>query len=119
MLEYCVALVSVQHLSTAEEHCKLHLVAFSQKFAGVIELDIQVVLVGFGPEPDFLQCSGVLMGLFTTIATLAFLLIQPLAVIHYPADRRLAVGSDLDKIQAGLPGLGCCVIFVYDTYLIV
>ena len=54
-IKYLIALVLVQHLTTAEEHCELHLVAFFQKLTGVIKLDSQVVSVGFRPESDFLQ----------------------------------------------------------------
>jgi len=94
----------VEQLTSAEEHRELHFVAFLQKLAGVIDLGSQVVFVGFGPEPDFLQRSHVADALFVRVAYLAFLLIQPFAVIHYPADRRAAFGGDLHKVQTGFTG---------------
>jgi len=94
----------VQQLTSAEEHRELHFVAFLQKFPGVIDLDSQVVFVGFGPEPDFLQRPSVVGALFVRVAYLALLLIQPFAVIHNPADRRVAFGGNLHKVQACFTG---------------
>lgn len=91
-------MVLVQHLASSEEYRELHPVAFFEEFTCVIYLYIQVVLFGFRPESDFLQCRGVLLVFFMCLTCLSFLLIQPLAVIYYPANGRLTRWSDFYKV---------------------
>ena len=98
MVKNYVPLVLVQNLASAEEHCELDLVAFFQKFTGVIELNRQVVLVGLRPESDFLQRPGVVLAFFMRFTGLALLLIQPLAIIHYPTNRRVALWCNFHKV---------------------
>jgi len=99
LVENLVSPVLMQHLPAAEEQCELDLVAFLQKFACVICLDFDVVLVGFGTQPDFLKHSGMMLAFFVAVANFAFLLVEPFAVIHYSADRRVAGGRNLDEVE--------------------
>ena len=96
----------VQHLPASEEDGELHPVPFLQERPGVTDLDLQVVTVGLRPEPDFLERRDRMLGLLVGVADPPFLLVEPLAVIHDPADRRLAVRRDLHKVQTGFLGLG-------------
>ena len=98
LVKHSITLVLVQHLTSAEEYRELYFVAFFQKFTGVIELDSQVVFVGSRPESDFLQRCSVVLTFFTSLASLALLLIQPLAIIHYPAHRWVARWCDFHKV---------------------
>ena len=119
MVKHFVTPVLVQHLTSPEEHSKLHSVAFLQKFPGVIELDNQVVLVCFWPEPNSFQRCRVMLAFFMTLANFSLLLIQPLTIIHYPTNRRVARWRHFHKIQAGLAGSADCLVRFYDSHLIV
>jgi hypothetical protein len=108
----------VQHLAASKEYCELYLVAFLQELACVIQLDIEIMLLGFGSEPDFLESHRVVVVFLVGLPKPAFLLIQPFAIIHYPADRRVTVRSDLDKIQPGFARLTDCFVPGHDSHLI-
>ncbi len=58
MLENLVAVVSMEHLASAEEHCELDFMAFFQEFSPMFELDFQIAFVGFRSESDFFECGG-------------------------------------------------------------
>jgi len=49
----------------------------------------------------------------------SFLLIEPLAIIHYAADGRVAGRRDLHKVQTSLASSANCLESWQDTYLIV
>ncbi len=119
LLKHCIALVTVEHLTSAEEHCKLYFVSFFEEFTGVLELDIQVVFVCFGPEPDTLEGRGVVQVSLMSISNLSLLLIQPLAVIHYPANRRVALRGNFHKVHANLAGPADCFKCIKYPHLIV
>ena len=91
----------VQELSSAEEDRELHFVSFLQEFTCAVDFDIKVVFVGFGSKPNFFQGRMMNRMFFMRIANLAFLAIQPLAIIHYSTDRRDACRCNLDKVQPG------------------
>lgn len=95
----------VQHLPPSEENGELDLVALFEELGCVFELYLQVVRVGFRPEPDFLESHSVVMVFLACMAELNFLLIEPLSVIHYPTNRRVALWRDFDEVKAGLSGL--------------
>jgi hypothetical protein len=57
--------------------------------------------------------------LLLSLTVLALLLIQPLAVVHYSANRGLAHRGNLDKIQAHVTRPGQCLICIQDPHLIV
>lgn len=102
MVQHFVASVLMQHLSSAEKHCELYLVTFFQKFAGMSQLDIEVVRICFGSEPDFLECGSMVLAFLSARPDFSFLLVEPLAIVHYAANRGDALGSDLDEVQVSL-----------------
>ena len=59
---------------------------------------------------------GMLLVCFTQ---LAFLLVLPLAIVHDATDRRIACGSNLDKIQTRLACPGESITRLNNTDLIV
>ena len=97
-IEHCIAVLLVQHLTSAEENGELYLVSFMQEFTSVIQLDVKVVPVGFRTKPNFLECAGVVLVFLMCVANPSFLLVQPFAVIHYTADRRFARWCDFDEV---------------------
>jgi len=118
-IEHRISLVFVQHLPSAEEYCELHLVAFFKEFTGVSEFDVEVVFVGFRSQSDFLQRCGMVMMFFMRLANLSFLLVKPLAVVHYPTDRWVARWCDFHKVQTGFTCPAHCLAYIYDSRLIV
>lgn len=118
LVKKLVTLVPMGHLSAAENKRELHLVAFFDKLAGVFDLYINIVRVGFGAKANLLKRAGV-MGFLTRIPGLSLLLVEPFAVIHYPADGRFAGRGNLDQVQSRLARLVEGEIPVNNTNLIV
>ncbi len=56
---------------------------------------------------------------FVRLANLSFLLVKPLAVIHYPTDRWVARRRDFYKVQTCFTCPVHCLAYVYDSRLIV
>jgi hypothetical protein len=106
LAENLVTVIPMQHLAAAEEHGELYLVALFQEFSCMLELDIQIAFVSFRPEPNFLQRGGVMYMLLVRLASLALLLIQPLSIIHYSANGRVARRGDLHQVQLSLTSSG-------------
>ena len=119
LFEEVVPSFLMHYLPAAKEHRKLHFVSFFQEFASVIEFYSQIVLVGLGPEPDFLERTGVMLAFFTAFAIFTLLLIKPFAIVHYAANRRVAIGRYLHKVQTSLTGLARCYILFYNSNLLV
>jgi len=119
LLKYFKSSVLVQHLASTEKHGELYLVPLSKKLTGMVELYGQIMLVGFRLESYFLQLRGVLMAFFTPFTKLSFLLIEPLAIVHYSADGRIAHRCNFHKIQTCIDSFLQCLVFVYDPNLIV
>ena len=109
----------MHNLSAAKKHRELHFVSFFQEFTGVIELYSQIVLVGLGPESDFLERTGVVLALFAAFTIFTLLLIKPFAVVHYTANRRVAIRRDLHKVQTSLTGFARSYILFYNPNLLV
>ena len=112
-------MLCVEHLASSEEDCELYLVAFFKEFAGVIELDIEVVPFSFRAQPYLLKGHSVMVVFSVCGTQLSFLLIEPLAIIHYSANRRAAGGRDFDKVQSDIASFGNCLESGYESYLIV
>ena len=109
----------MQHLSSAEEHCELKFVALFEKFASVFEFNLEVARICFGSEPYLLEGNIVVLAFLMSLANLSFLLILPLAVIHYATYGRVTGRSHFHKVKTDL---ACPVegfIFWYDAYLII
>ena len=88
----------MRHLAAAEANGDLDLVAFLKEPQHVAQLDLVVAHVGDGAELHFLDLDLLLLLLGGLRLLLGFEL--ELAVIHDAADRRIAVGLDLDQVHA-------------------
>lgn len=95
----------MQDLAALELEGELDFVPFCDKFASVINFDFDIVLIGFGTQPDFLQCVGVEGCLFVRFANFSFLLIEPFAVIHDSANGRVAVRVNFDEVETYIASL--------------
>ena len=60
-----------------------------------------------------------MLGLLVRVTDPPLLLIQPLAVVHDAADRRLARRGHLDEIQANLTGPIEGILLAHDTDLVI
>src|SRR5690606_34524886 len=63
-----------------------YLLAGLQKLDGMFEFKLKVMFIGIGPEADFLDNR--LLGIGFNLLLLFLLLVDKLAVVDYPADRR-------------------------------
>jgi len=90
---------------------------FSKELTGMIDLNVKVVFFRLRTQPDLLERCRVAHILLVCLAKLALLLILPLAVVHYPADRRIARRSHLHEIQTGLAGPVQGQITLYNAKL--
>ena len=93
----------MDHLSAAERHSHLYLVALAYEFPDTALLDIHVVNIGAGPHLYFLDLDyGLLLlgflGLFA-------LFIAEFAVVHDTAYRRAGICRHLNQVQPPVPGL--------------
>lgn len=89
----------VSHLTTAEEDRNLDLVFVLQEPAGLSNFGVDVVLTRLGTKANFLGPSLVRVG---AVVFLLVLFVLVLAEVHDSANRRLFVGSHLNKIKASL-----------------
>jgi hypothetical protein len=119
VFENFIAMVSMKHLASAEEHRELDFMTFFQEFSPVFELDFQIAFVGFWSEPNFLEGSGMTGVFLVGFASLSLLLIEPLAVIHDPTNRRIARWGHFHEIQFNLTCPGHRLMRFDDSYLII
>jgi len=90
---------SMESFAPPKEHGELNLVPFVEEHLGAVQLDLAIVGVGFGPNPDFLQANGMrgrrrLLPLFPVVFVLA--------VIHDPADGGALHRRYLDEVKPRL-----------------
>src|SRR5580658_1604317 len=90
----------VSHLATPELEAQLHLVAVVEELLRVPELGVEVVRRYAGGELDLLDLARRRL----RVGRLLRLLVDILAEIHDPADRRGRVRRDLDQVQPDLKG---------------
>lgn len=90
-------LIEEGHLSSPEKDRDLDPVSVRKKILDGLELEIVVMNINLGPHLHFLDTLGLLL----TSSILFPLLLKELVlpIIHDPADGRLGVGSNLDKIK--------------------
>ncbi len=92
------AFIDVGKLATAKQHVHQDFVLRLEEFLGTLDLDLDIVIAGLGPHPDFLDVNLVLL-LFGELLLLGVL---EFAVIDDLADRRALVGSDLNQVKTRL-----------------
>ena len=100
--ELLLSLVLEHDRASAEEDCGFHFGAFLEEFPGVLQFELEVVLVGIGAETDFLEdnLSGVRFHLLRLLA----LLVQIFLIVQDLADGGIGLGADLHQIKFELIG---------------
>ncbi len=96
------SLVLVDDVAPLELDVRLDLVAVFQEFAGVIDLEVEVVLLGPGPEAELLHLHG--LRLLPAPLLLLLLLVAVLAVVEDLADGRVGVRRNLHEIEFVVAG---------------
>ena len=91
------SLVGEHDGTSAEEYGRLDLRPFLKEFPGMLQLELEVMLVGVRPEADLLDdhLGSVLFHLLGLLP----LLVQILLVIHNLAYRRVCLGADFHQVQ--------------------
>lgn len=102
LLQHFASAVVMGVFASAEDDVELDLVAAGEKAAGALDLDVDVVLAGFGAEAELFELRAMSLGASGALLPL----IADLAVVHDAADGRPGVGSDLDEIESGFAGQG-------------
>ncbi len=92
-----LALVGIDDGASSEEYRGLDLGAFLKKFARVLELELEIMLVGVWPETDFLD--DYLGGVGLHFLCLLLLLVEELLIVDDLAYRRISLSTDLNQIQ--------------------
>ena len=110
-----VTKLRVSHFPAPKHDGHLDLVALLQKPPGILEFELEVMLLGFGAHLDFLEfdLGGFFLGFGSPLAGLVLVL----AVVHDAAYRRRCVGGDLDEIKTPLGGCGQSLIQAEDAEL--
>jgi hypothetical protein len=92
-----------------------HLVLLSDELADMTDLDLKVMLTGFGPDLDFLYLKRrlLLFGFLQLFRLFIFIA----AVIHDLADRRVCIGRYFHQIETIFRCLFQCLVDRYDPYL--
>ena len=92
-----LALVLEHNRASAKEDRGLDLRAFLQELLGVLELELEVVLIGIGAEAYLLD--DYLGRIDLHFLGLLLLLIDELLVVQNLAYRGIRLGTDLDKVE--------------------
>lgn len=97
LFEHLHALVLVDNIAPTELDIGPYLVAVFEEAAGVAGLEVEVVVVGAGAEPNLLQLGMVL--LFALLFFLFLLLVPVLPVVHDFANRRIRLWCNFYEVQ--------------------
>jgi len=92
-----VALVDVGHFSAAKHDRNDHLVFVGQECSGLVDLELNVMVARFGPQPYFLEFRV----MNVRFVLLLLLLVLELAKVHDAADRWRRPRSDFHQVKAG------------------
>src|SRR3989339_1142053 len=89
--------IGINYLTAAKTQGDLNLVLLLQKLLNILDLEFEIMLLGLGPELDFLDLDNCLF----LLGFLLFLglLVAKLAKIHDPANRRNGRSRKFNKIQ--------------------
>src|SRR5450432_827380 len=97
-VELLVSLFGVRDLAAAEANRELHLVAALEEPPRRLHFEVDVVIVGLGPELDLLDLDDRLVA--PRLRLLLLLLVLVLAEVEDLANGGLGLGIDLDQIEA-------------------
>src|SRR6185312_15097248 len=115
LLEYARAQFAVRHLAAAKPDGGFHFVAILQPLSRMFHAEVVIVLVGTRSEFNFLDRYRDLLLLCLVRLLLRFVLI--LSEIDDPANGRIGIRSDLDKIEPLLPGGAYGIAHVHHAQL--
>jgi hypothetical protein len=108
LVEDTLAVFGPSHLPAAEAHGDADVLAVLEKATSVPDLEVHVVVVGLGPELDFLELVRLLLLLGFLGRFLLFVLVFP--PIHESDDGGACARSDLNEIESGFSGLFACFV---------
>ena len=92
------AAVLVDDVAAAELDPRLDLVAVFEEAAGVLRLEVEVVVVRVGAEADLFELD--LVGLLALLLLLLLLLVAELPEVHNLGYGRVRIGGYLDEVEA-------------------
>ncbi len=90
------AAIRMDNGSASELNIGLYLVSFLQESLGMLEFEIEIVLIGIGTEPDFFDFHLLLFGL-VFLFTLAFF-IAKLGILHDLDNGRRDIAIDFNEV---------------------
>ena len=114
-VQQLAAKLRVGDFPAAETNGYLNFVAVLQKLHRIFQLEVEIVVVGLGPEPDTLKVSALLLLVRLPIFLGRFVLMFP--VIHDSANGRHSHGSNLDEVQPALFRDGESVSHIHNAPL--
>jgi len=117
LIHNLAATIDMHHLTPAEEHGKLYFMPLFQKLHSPIDLDVPIMIVNFRTQTNLFQDNRML--LFLAQLCFSLLFVQVFSIIHNPADRRLGVRGDFDKIQPQIMGFELGILDIDQPHLIV
>lgn len=88
-----------------EHHRHLNFIVVLEKPDRLLDFEINIMLTGFGTEPDFLQFGLMLFALGLSFGLVVF----EFSEIHNSTDRGFGGGGDFHQIQVGLFGFFECL----------
>lgn len=89
--------VGINYFTPPEPHRHLDLVLLPEELLDLLDLEVEVVLLGLRTELDLL-CFNYSLFLLCFFELFA-LLVPVLVIIHYPAYRRIRSGCNLDQVK--------------------
>lgn len=95
--QHYLTLFLIHNRASLEQNVHLHLGAVLQEALGVVEFEIEIVLVGLRAEADFLDHDLGRLGF--QFLLLPFLFVKKLLVVDNTAYRRVGVRRNLHQIQ--------------------
>lgn len=98
LFEHVFASVLMHHFPTSKSHSDLALVPGAQKPPDMLQLGLEIVLIGLGAKLDLLELDRSL--LFAPILLLFLQLILVLSKIHDPANRRHCIRSHFHQVDS-------------------
>jgi len=102
--ELLLALVLEHDRTSAEENRGFHLGSFLEETLRVLQLELEVVLIGVGTEADLLDDDLRRIGLH--LLRFLFLLIEIFLIVQDLAYGRVGLGADFDQIELELLSQG-------------
>ena len=92
-----LSLVGELNRTASEEYRRLDLGTLPEELLGVLELELEVMLIGVRTEADFLYHN--LGGILLHLLGLLLLLVEILLVIKYLAHRRVSLGCNFHQVK--------------------